>query len=68
MLAESFAPILESYAQRYLERLPVANGEDPWVEAKEGSLASWVMSGLGFGFGMSVFVGWLNEWECVMAK
>ena len=39
MLAESFAPILESYAQRYLERLPLANGEDPWVEAKEGSLA-----------------------------
>ena len=46
MLAESFAPILESYAQRYLERLPVANGEDPWVEAKEGSLASWVMGGV----------------------
>lgn len=54
MLAESFAPIVESYAQRYLERLPVANGEDPWVEAKEGSLASWVMSGLGFAFGMLV--------------
>lgn len=47
MMAESFAPILESYAQRYLERLPVANGEDPWVEAKEGSLASWVMGGFG---------------------